>query len=119
MKPPSLKDLHAHCSRQLDIARATSGRAKRLTPEMVRELECAATLPVLLGYLRTVRTGQGAYLSDLLVHDTILAPETICPSGGLLPSVSNYPAVQAEKPGVNNLTENPASVNRGRAGETL
>jgi hypothetical protein len=80
MKPPTLHELHTYSVRKLTLARSAT-HGQKLTRDQVRELQCAETLPVLLGYLRTVRTGKGKFLAELLIEDTILHGDYLADEG--------------------------------------
>lgn len=77
MKPPSLTTLHQFVTAEAEIAR---GRAHTHSAkdgsERVHRAHCLNSLQVLLGYLRSVKTGDGPTLSDLMVKDSIISPET-------------------------------------------
>jgi hypothetical protein len=70
---PSLSDLISCARRLVDNIRLKeltgSGKISR---KVAHELELAAQIPVVLGYLRAVKTGDGMPLTELMARDGII-----------------------------------------------
>ncbi len=76
---PTLHELHQFSHRTIDRLRTQTPTKGKIPQSLAREIGIAESLPVLLGYLGSVRTVSGGTLAALMIADGIIAPALFSP----------------------------------------